>query len=83
MEQDDETQRWFEIHPKKAMTKASQALRENYTSDERAAKRARYRLKKEQEQHQQKDEEEVEVDDDAEEKEEEGEEDERDEMVQV
>ena len=47
LEQDANSERWFEIHPKKALTKASQALRENYTSEERAAKRARYRLRKE------------------------------------
>ena len=48
LEQDaDNEGQWFEIHEKKALTKASQALRENYTSQERAAKRERYRRKKE------------------------------------
>ena len=52
LEQEEDTERWFEIHEKKALTKASQALRENYTPDQRAAKRARYRFKKEQEKEQ-------------------------------
>lgn len=46
LEHDKDSNRWFEIHYKKACIKASQALRENYTKAERAAKRAKYREKK-------------------------------------
>mmetsp|Transcript_1334 Transcript_1334/g.2932 ORF Transcript_1334/g.2932 Transcript_1334/m.2932 type:complete len:372 (-) Transcript_1334:28-1143(-) len=38
-------ERWYEIHHKKACIKAGQALRENYSKEERAAKRARFRRK--------------------------------------
>ena len=45
VERDLQNGRWYEIHDKKAFIKASQVLRENYTREERAAKRARYRKK--------------------------------------
>uniref|UniRef100_A0A7S3L2K8 DUF6824 domain-containing protein n=1 Tax=Amphora coffeiformis TaxID=265554 RepID=A0A7S3L2K8_9STRA len=53
---------WYEIHPHTARTKAGQALREDYTPQERKEKRNRYRQAQQQEQYNDNDEDD---DDDA------------------
>jgi hypothetical protein len=45
---DKNMEAWYEVHNHTARTKAGQALREFYTSRDRAEKRARYRAKKNQ-----------------------------------
>ena len=42
LEQEPKSGNWFEIHEKKAYIKASQALREDYSKEDRAAKRKKH-----------------------------------------